>query len=242
MFFEELAFGQKAQGLPHEQSAAADTVAKMSQFVLVCPFSTIKIRHVMKATIGLISGSLRKESFSKKLALAIQKMAPEEFEFQMVSIEGLPVFNQDFDQGGEVPASYDAFRKKIQSLDGVIFVTPEHNRSVPAALKNALDVGSWPYGENAWAGKPGAVFSCSPGDISGFGAHHHLRQCLAYLDVAVMAQPEVYLAGADKLFDDQGAIKDSDKEEFVKEAVDAYCDWYRGLKLGAEATFQHMPG
>ena len=111
----------------------------------------------------------------------------------------MPIYNQDGD--ANPPAEWTAFRERIRAADAVLFVTPEHNRSVPAALKNAIDIGSRPYGKSAWSGKPGAVVSASPGGIGGFGANHHLRQSLVFLDVPAMAQPEAYIGGADKLFD-----------------------------------------
>src|SRR3546814_395351 len=124
----------------------------------------------MSNTIGIIVGSLRKASFSKKLAKSVTTMAPSGFEFKIIPIDGLPIYNQDFDDEDRVPESYTAFRNAIGALDGVIFVTPEYNRSIPGVLKNALDVASRPYGKNRWDGKPGAIFSNSPGNLSAFGA------------------------------------------------------------------------
>jgi chromate reductase len=184
----------------------------------------------MKNTIGIISGSLRKESFSTKIAKAIITMAPEDFEFKLVSIHNLPVYNQDFDDDNNVPESYIAFRNSIELLDGVIFVTPEHNRSVPAALKNAVDIGSRPYGKNKWDGKPGAIFSNSPGEISGFGANHHLRQSLVFVNIPVMQQPEVYLSKIDKLLDENGNLKDDKTKDFLQKAVDGYIVWFNKNK------------
>ncbi|WP_343701454.1 NAD(P)H-dependent oxidoreductase [Chitinophaga sp.] len=183
----------------------------------------------MSKTIGIIAGSLRKESFSKKVANVIQAMAPPGFEFKMVSIDNLPLYNQDFDDNNEVPESCTAFRKTIKELDGVIFVTPEYNRSIPGALKNAIDVASRPFGKNNWDGKPGAIFSNSPGQISGFGANHHLRQCMVFLNVAVMQQPEVYIAGVNKLFDESGNLKDEKTKAFLQKAVDAYIVWFNKI-------------
>ncbi|MGC4232696.1 MAG: NAD(P)H-dependent oxidoreductase [Niabella sp.] len=184
----------------------------------------------MGNSIGIIAGSLRKNSFSKKIARTLIPMAPAGYEFKLVSIDDLPVYNQDFDDYNVVPASYTAFRNMIKTLDGVIFVTPEHNRSIPAALKNVLDVASRPYGENSWDGKPGAVFSISPGDISGFGANHHLRQILVTINVPVMPQPEVYLSRADKLVDENGGLKDDKIKEFLQKAIDAYIHWFNKNK------------
>lgn len=183
----------------------------------------------MSKTIGIIAGSLRKESFSKKIANVIQAMAPSGFEFKIIPIDNLPLYNQDFDDNNQVPESYTAFRKTIKELDGVIFVTPEYNRSIPGALKNAIDVASRPFGKNNWDGKPGAVFSNSPGQISGFGANHHLRQCMVFLNVAVMQQPEVYISGVSKLFDENGHLKDEKTKTFLQKAVDAYIVWFNKI-------------
>lgn len=181
----------------------------------------------MNKVIGLIAGSLRKESFSKKIAKALVSMAPEGFEFTIVSIDDLPIYNQDFDDGGHVPESYSKFRTVIKNLDGVVFITPEHNRSVPAALKNAIDVASRPAGKNSWNGKPGVVFSSSPGNLSAFGANHHLRQSLVFLNVPAMQQPEVYLPHIDKVWGEEGNLKDDSTKDFLQKAVDAYIVWFK---------------
>ena len=118
-----------------------------------------------------------------------------------------------------------AFRQRIRAANAVLIVTPEHNRSVPAALKNAIDVGSRPYGKSAWSGKPGAVVSASPGGIGGFGANHHLRQSLVFLNVPAMAQPEAYIGGADKLFDASGKIANDGTQQFLKDFMQSYQAW-----------------
>ncbi|MEC3879635.1 NADPH-dependent FMN reductase [Parapedobacter sp. 10938] len=183
----------------------------------------------MSNTIGIIAGSLRKASFSKKLANAITAMAPSGFAFNMIPLDDLPVYNQDFDDEDRVPESYTVFRDVIGALDGVIFVTPEYNRSIPGVLKNALDVGSRPYGKNMWNGKPGAVFSNSPGNLSAFGANHHLRQCLVFLNVPAMQQPEVYLPNMKDAFDETGNLTNEETRAFLQQAVDAYIDWFNKL-------------
>lgn len=162
----------------------------------------------MSKVIGILAGSLRKESFSKKLGNAVIAMAPEGFEYKAIRLDELPVYNQDFDDNNEVPQAYTTFREEVQQLDGFIFITPEYNRSVPAVLKKALDVGSRPYGKSVWDGKPGAIFSNSPGAVGGFGANHHLRQSLVFLNIPVMQQPEVYLAKVNELFEESGTIKE----------------------------------
>jgi chromate reductase len=180
--------------------------------------------------IGIIAGSLRKESFSKKIARGLVEIAPKDLEFEIISIDDLPVYNQDFDDYGNVPESYAAFRKAVSEVDGIIFVTPEYNRSIPAPLKNAIDIGSRPKDKSVWNGKPGAVLSNSPGNLSAFGANHHLRQCLVFLNVPVMQQPEVYLANVAALFDEDGKIKEGDTKAFLKKALEAYADWFSKLK------------
>ncbi|MGG7551907.1 NADPH-dependent FMN reductase [Chryseobacterium arthrosphaerae] len=181
----------------------------------------------MSKIIGIIAGSLRRESFSKKIARALLPMVPQDFAFRIISIEDLPIYNQDFDDHDNVPESYVKFRDEIRSIDGIIFVTPEHNRSVPAALKNAIDVGSRPAGKNVWDGKPGAVFSNSPGNLSAFGANHHVRQSLVFLNIPVMQQPEVYLPHIDKVWDENGNLKDEKVKDFLQKAVDAYIEWFK---------------
>lgn len=180
----------------------------------------------MDKVIGILAGSLRKESFSKKIAQAIVPMAPEGYRFQIVSLDGLEVYNQDFDDHNQVPESYKTFREEMQKVDGVIFITPEYNRSVPGVLKNALDIGSRPTGQSVWDKKPAAIFSNSPGNISAFGANHHLRQSLVFLNMPAMQQPEVYIAKANELFDDSGALKEGETKKFIAEAVEAYMAWF----------------
>ena len=181
----------------------------------------------MTKTIGLIAGSLRKESFSKKIAKALLPMAPAGFSFDIVSLEDLPIYNQDFDDLDKVPETYTSFRKTIKALDGYIFITPEYNRSVPAVLKNALDIASRPYGNNVWSGKPAAIFSNSPGLLSGFGANHHLRQSLVFLNVYTLQQPEVYLANVASYFDDDGNLTDAKVESFLQQAVRDYIAFFK---------------
>lgn len=184
----------------------------------------------MNNTIGLLVGSLRRESFSKKLAKAIALMAPDGFEFRTIPLDDLPVYNQDFDDEDRVPESYVAFRSAVAAVAGIVFITPEYNRSVPGVLKNALDIGSRPMGSSVWDGKPAAVFSNSPGDVSAFGANQHLRQSLVHLNMPTMQQPEVYIAGVDKIFDDNGELKAGDTRDFIQQAVDAYVAWFNRLQ------------
>lgn len=175
--------------------------------------------------IAVIVGSLRKESFNRKTANAMIAVAPEALSFTFLDIGNLPHFNQDLE--GTPPQEWLRFREQIENADGLLFFTPEYNRSVPGVLKNALDVGSRPYGENSWDGKPGAVVSVSIGNISGFGANHHLRQSLVFVNVPTMAQPEAYIADAGDLFDDQGNLTKDDTKEFFRSFMNAYLDWVK---------------
>ncbi len=173
--------------------------------------------------VAVIVGSLRKASINRKVANALGELAPAGLKLSIIEIGQLPIYNQDGDENP--PAEWTAFRERIRAADAVLFVTPEHNRSVPAALKNAIDIGSRPYGKSAWSGKPGAVVSASPGGIGGFGANHHLRQSLVFLNVPAMAQPEAYIGGADKLFDATGKLVDDGTRNFLQGFMQAYDAW-----------------
>jgi chromate reductase len=177
--------------------------------------------------IAVLVGSLRKASFSRRTAQALMQIAPPSLKMEIVEIGDLPLYNQDLDEGESAPpAAWAAFRERIRRADGLLFITPEYNRSVPSVLKNAIDVGSRPYGKSAWAGgKPGAVISVSPGAIGGFGANHHLRQSLVFLDVLPMQQPEAYLGGVAKWFDDAGKLQDESARKFLQTIIDAYAAW-----------------
>jgi chromate reductase, NAD(P)H dehydrogenase (quinone) len=188
----------------------------------------------MTKKIAVLVGSLRKESFNRRMARVLMSLAPETLKFEMIEIGGLPLYNQDFDDEGKPPAAWTAFREKVKSFDGVLFVTPEYNRSVPGALKNALDVGSRPYGQSVWGGRPGAVMSVSPGAIGGFGANHHLRQSLVFLDIPTMQQPEAYIGGAAQLFDADGNIANAATREFLVKFMDAFAVWV--LKNATKAS------
>jgi len=179
----------------------------------------------MTKRIAVFIGSLRRESFNRKMAAVLTKRAPESLKLEVVDIGGLPLYNQDYDDQGNPPPAWTAFREHVKSFDGFLFITPEYNRSVPGVLKNALDVGSRPYGKSVWAGKPGAVMSVSTGVIGGFGANHHLRQSLVFLDVPVMQQPEAYIGGAVALFDPQGDIVNETTNEFLRKFMDAFAAW-----------------
>lgn len=178
---------------------------------------------MQQKSIGVIVGSLRKESFNRKMALNLSELAPQSLRLEIIEIGGLPLYNEDLDKNP--PAEWVEFREKIRSCDGVLFVTPEYNRSVPGVLKNAIDVGSRPYGQSAWQGKPGAVISVSPGAMGGFGANHHLRQSLVFLNVPTMQQPEAYIGGAAKLFDEKGKLTNDSTRDFAGKFMQAFGDW-----------------
>lgn len=179
----------------------------------------------MTKKIAVIVGSLRRESFNRKMAMLLTSITPESLMLEIIEIGGLPLYNQDHDDGGNPPSEWTTFREHVKSFDGFLFVTPEYNRSVPGVLKNALDVGSRPYGHSVWGGKPGAVMSVSPGVIGGFGANHHLRQSLVFLDVPAMQQPEAYIGGVAQLFDADGNINNETTRQFLRRFMDAFAAW-----------------
>ena len=173
--------------------------------------------------VAVIVGSLRKASFNRMTAKVLAALAPAELRLEIIEIGELPLYNQDQDDAP--PSQYVAFREKIKAADAVLFVTPEYNRSVPGVLKNAIDVGSRPYGHSVWDGKPGAVISVSPGAVGGFGANHHLRQSLVFLNVPAMPQPEAYVGGAAALFDKQGNLTNDGTRKFLKSFIEAFAAW-----------------
>ena len=181
----------------------------------------------MSATkdVVVLVGSLRKESFNRKLAKALASVAPAGLKLEIVEIGGLPLYNQDDDESGKVPPAWQAFRQRVKAADAVLFVTPEYNRSVPGVLKNAIDVGSRPYGQSAWDGKPGAVISLSPGAIGAYGANHHLRQPMVFLNVPMLQQPEAYIGGGATLFDDKGNLTNASTKEFLGKFMQAFATW-----------------
>lgn len=176
-----------------------------------------------KKKISVLVGSLRKGSFNKKIANEVKKLAPPNLELEFLEIGNLPHYNEDLDQGNP-PQEWMAFRNKIKNSDGYLFFTPEYNRGMPAVLKNAIDVGSRPYGQNSFAGKPGAVVSVSISALGAFGANHHLRQSMVFIDVPMMQQPEAYIGNAQKLFDEAGNLK-ADTKNFLQNYINAYEKW-----------------
>ncbi|HEY2344554.1 MAG TPA: NAD(P)H-dependent oxidoreductase [Xanthomonadaceae bacterium] len=177
----------------------------------------------MARNVAVLVGSLRKDSLNRKMAHALVAHAPEGLAFSFVEIRDLPLYNQDDDAAPN--AATVAFRDAIRPLDAVLFVTPEYNRSVPGVLKNALDVGSRPYGHSVWSGKPCAIVSVSPGAAGGFGSNHHLRQSLVFLDMPAMQQPEAYIGHADKLFDADGNLANPDTGKFLAKIMQSFAAW-----------------
>jgi chromate reductase len=181
--------------------------------------------------VCVLVGSLRKASFSGMLANALMSLAPSSMESEVVEIGQLPFYNQDLERLIDPPpAPWTAFRQRVTPADAVLFVTPEYNRSVPAVLKNALDVGSRPYGSSVWDRKPGAIVSGSPGAIGAFGANHHLRQSLVFLNVPTMQQPEAYVGHAHKIFDEHGKLINDDSRKFLQAFMQAFANWVETIR------------
>lgn len=174
--------------------------------------------------IAVIVGSLRKESFNRKIAQALIAQAPAALKLGIVEIRDLPMYDQDLETDAP-PAAWTAFRERVKRADGVVFVTPEYNRGTTAALKNALDVGSRPYGRNVFGGKPGAVVSVSIGALAGFGANMQVRQSCVFLDVPLLQQPEMYIGGAEKLFDEHGRLANESTKGYLDKFLAAYAAW-----------------
>ena len=173
--------------------------------------------------VAVVVGSLRKGSFNRKMALALETLAPPGLKLDIVEIRDLPLYDEDLEAAP--PAPWLDFRQAIRERDAVLFVTPEYNRSVPGGLKNAIDVGSRPYGHSVWSKKPCAVVSVSPGGIGGFGANHHLRQSLVFLDMPVLQQPEAYIGGAATLFAEDGSIANEGTRKFATGLMAAFAAW-----------------
>lgn len=180
---------------------------------------------IMARKIGVLVGSLRKESFSKKLLKTLKEVAPDSIELENVEIGNLPLYNQDYDDEGNPPSEYSKFREDMKKYEGFLFITPEYNRAMPAVIKNALDVGSRPYGESIWDGKPGAVISVSPGALGGFGANHQVRQALVFLNVPTMQQPEAYIGNIADFMDELGNIKDESTLGYLKSIMESFAAW-----------------
>ncbi|MEP6875268.1 MAG: NAD(P)H-dependent oxidoreductase [Burkholderiales bacterium] len=183
----------------------------------------------MTCRVGIIIGSLRKQSLNRKMANALIALAPAALKLEIVEIGQLPHCNADDE--ASPPASIVDFKKTIETLDAVLFVTPEYNRGVPGFLKNAVDIASRPYGRSSWRGKPAGVISVSPGALGAFGANHQLRQSFVFLDMPAMQQPEAYIGNAAKLFNDASALDSKETADFVRGYLEAFSKW-----VGLHAT------
>ena len=193
----------------------------------------------MAYKIAIIVGSLREGSLNRKVARSICALRDDNLDCSMVEIGDLPLYNQDFDALPQQPEAYVKFRDQVAPADGVLFVSPEYNRGVPGVLKNAIDVGSRPYGSSVWDRKPAAIVTASPGSIGGFGSNHQIRQACVFLNMPVMQQPEAYLGHVtDESFDDSGCLKEGSLKELVTKLAHAFHDWvemiHRSRQLLAE--------
>lgn len=180
--------------------------------------------------VAVLLGSLRKASWTRRIAGALARLAPPSLALQVVEIGELALYNQDFDDEKRVPAPWQSFRERIGRADAVIFATPEYNRSVPGLLKNAIDVGSRPSGKSVFSGKPAAVVSVSPGALAAFGANHHLRQSLVSLDMPTLQQPEMYLGGVAELVDADGNILKDNTRKFLEGFLATFASWIEATR------------
>jgi len=189
--------------------------------------------------IAIIIGSLRKDSINRKIARSICALRGDNLDCQMVEIGDLPLYNQDYDLQRQQPEQYVRFREQVAAADGILFCTPEYNRGVPGVLKNAIDVGSRPYGRSVWDQKPAAIVSASIGAIGGFGANHQLRQACVFLNMPVMQQPEAYLGNiSDASFDAEGCLTEGPLKDVVTTLAHAFHDWVEMI-LRARELLEH---
>jgi len=182
-------------------------------------------------TVGLLAGSARRTGWTGKLGRALVNLAPSRMVIRPIQLADLPLYHEELEQPSP-PPSWTRFRAEVAAVDALLFVTPEYNRSVPAALKNAIDIGSSPDDCSVWSGKPAAIASFSTGMLGGFGANHHLRQSLVFLDVPVMPQPEVYLSQVERLFDEEGTLQPGPGPALLTTFMRAFAAW---CSLWAEA-------
>jgi len=177
--------------------------------------------------VAVIIGSLRREAFSRKTANALRELAPPDLILEVVEIGQLALYNEDLENGP--PTEWARFRERIRRANAVLFVTPEYNRSVPGVLKNALDVGSRPHGQSAWDGKPAGIVSLSPGALGAFGANHHLRQSLVFINMPALQQPEVYLSDVGGIFDEHGRLASESTRQFLSGFLMTFARWIETL-------------
>jgi chromate reductase len=178
----------------------------------------------MQSRVGVIVGSLRKGAYTRMLARALSELTPPSLQLVDIGIGDLPLYNYDLETKTPPPA-WTAFRTAVKATDAILFVTPEFNRSMPGALKNAMDVGSRPWGDSAWSGKPAGVISLTPGALGAMAANHHLRQVLLAVNLAAMPYPEAYIPGAETLFDDSGRLTSESTSKFLREFMQAFETW-----------------
>lgn len=183
--------------------------------------------------VAVLVGSLRKESWNRIAARSVADLAPTHLRFRFIDI-AVSLYNQDLDTSSP-PEDWRQLRNDISSADAVLFATPEYNRSVPGVLKNAFDIASRPYGKGALLGKPGAIMSCSTGQLGGFGATFHQRQATTFVDMPMMQQPELYLSNAEKLFAADGAVKEDGARQLLAKFGAAFADWIERVSGAARA-------
>ncbi|WP_428684937.1 NADPH-dependent FMN reductase [Reyranella sp.] len=182
---------------------------------------------VTPLNVAVLVGSLRKDAYSRKIAHVLMGLAPASLDCRIVEMADLPLYTEDLDSSP--PASWTRFRSEIQAADAVLIVTPEYNRSIPGGLKNAIDVGSRPPYHSVWDGLPTAVVSVSPYKLGGFGANHHIRQCLVFLNMPVMQQPEAYLPEVAGMLDERGALVSAESREFLTKVMSSFAAWAQTL-------------
>ncbi len=182
--------------------------------------------------VGILVGSLRREAFTRKVAASLTEMLAPSLSMRPIELSALDMFNQDFDAMGQTPASWTRFRQEVAAVDGVVFVTPEYNRSLPALLKNALDIGSWPFGHNRWAGKPGAIVGVSPGRFGAIAAAQALRQPASFLGIDLMPQPEAYLSVSEGDFDARGVLVGESSRKALEQFARAFVQWMARARRG----------
>jgi chromate reductase len=178
----------------------------------------------MQSRVGVIVGSLRKAAYTRMLAQALPELTPQSLQLVQIGIGDLPLYNYDLETDTPPPA-WTAFRAAVKATDALLFVTPEFNRSIPGALKNAMDVGSRPWGDSAWAGRPAGVISLTPGALGAMAANHHLRQVLLAVNLAAMPYPEAYIPGAATLFDEGGRLTSEETRKFLQVFMEAFAAW-----------------
>ena len=188
---------------------------------------------VTPLNVAVLVGSLRKDAYSRKVAHVLMGLAPASLDCRIVELADLPLYTEDLDSAP--PASWTRFRSEIQAADAVLIVTPEYNRSIPGGLKNAIDVGSRPPYHSVWDGLPTAVVSVSPYKLGGFGANHHIRQCLVFLNMPVMQQPEAYLPEVAGMLDERGALVSAESLEFLTKVMSSFAAWAQILAAQARA-------